>query len=67
MTGFPDRPPVNQPFPLVPLIGPRRLLELDDSLAALDIALTPAQIRWLETGAAGEATADAALAARGAP
>ena len=33
---------LNQPFPLVPLIGPRRLLELDDSLAALDIALTPA-------------------------
>ena len=39
-----------QPFPVLPLIGPRRLVELDDSLQALDIALTPAQVRWLESG-----------------
>jgi aryl-alcohol dehydrogenase-like predicted oxidoreductase len=37
-----------QPFPVVPLIGPRRLQELDDSLEALDIELTPDQVRWLE-------------------
>ena len=37
-----------QPFPVVPLIGPRTLEELDDSLKALDIALTPEQVRWLE-------------------
>jgi aryl-alcohol dehydrogenase-like predicted oxidoreductase len=39
-----------QPFPVVPLIGPRSLDELDDSLSALDIALTPEQVRWLESG-----------------
>ena len=39
-----------QPFPVVPLIGPRTLAELDDSLEALDIALTPADIVWLQTG-----------------
>ena len=37
-----------QPFPVVPLIGPRTLQELDDSLEALDIKLTPEQVRWLE-------------------
>jgi len=37
-----------QPFPVVPLIGPRTLWELDDSLQGLDITLAPEQIRWLE-------------------
>lgn len=37
-------------LPIVPLIGPRRLVELDDSLQALDISLTSEQVRWLETG-----------------
>jgi aryl-alcohol dehydrogenase-like predicted oxidoreductase len=37
-----------QPFPSVPLIGPRRLQELDDSLLAFDIALSPEQVSWLE-------------------
>ena len=41
---------LHQPFPVVPLIGPRRLVELDDSLLALDIDLDPAEVRWLETG-----------------
>ncbi|MFO1106015.1 MAG: aldo/keto reductase [Amaricoccus sp.] len=39
-----------QPFPVVPLIGPRRLVELDDSLEAMSIALTPEQVRWLDHG-----------------
>ena len=39
-----------QPFPSIPLIGPRTLGELDDSLQALDIRLTPEQVRWLEQG-----------------
>lgn len=37
-----------QPFPSVPLIGPRTLRELDDSLDALGITLTPEQVAWLE-------------------
>lgn len=37
-----------QPFPSIPLIGPRRLSELDDSLRAFDIDLTPEQVAWLE-------------------
>lgn len=37
-----------QPFPSIPLIGPRTLAELDDSCQALDIRLTPEQVAWLE-------------------
>jgi aryl-alcohol dehydrogenase-like predicted oxidoreductase len=37
-----------QSFPSVPLVGPRTLAELDDSLQAFDIALTPEQVKWLE-------------------
>ncbi|KXF75800.1 oxidoreductase [Paramesorhizobium deserti] len=40
---------VAQPFPVLPLIGPRTIAELEDSLSALDIELTPEQVRWLET------------------
>ena len=39
---------LTQSFPVVPLIGPRTLQELDDSLEALDIRLTPEEVRWLE-------------------
>ena len=39
-----------QPFPVVPLIGPRRLVELDDSLRALELGLTPEDVRWLVSG-----------------
>jgi predicted dehydrogenase/aryl-alcohol dehydrogenase-like predicted oxidoreductase len=39
-----------QRFPSIPLIGPRRLQELDDSIKALSIKLTPEQVRWLEQG-----------------
>ncbi|MEQ1771377.1 MAG: aldo/keto reductase [Devosia sp.] len=37
-----------QPFEVVPLIGPRTIGELEDSLSALDIELTPKQVRLLE-------------------
>ena len=37
-----------QPFPSIPLIGPRTLAELDDSLQAFDITLTADQVAWLE-------------------
>ena len=39
-----------QPFPSVPLIGPRTLGELDDSMKAFDIQLTPEDVRWLRQG-----------------
>ncbi len=37
-------------IPADPLIGPRTLAELDDSLEALDITLTPDDIVWLRDG-----------------
>jgi predicted dehydrogenase/aryl-alcohol dehydrogenase-like predicted oxidoreductase len=37
-----------QPFPSIPLIGPRTLQELDDSMNAFDIKLTAEQVKWLE-------------------
>jgi aryl-alcohol dehydrogenase-like predicted oxidoreductase len=37
-----------QPFPVVPLIGPRTLAELDDSLLALDVKLSPDDVKWLQ-------------------
>ncbi|WP_288430047.1 aldo/keto reductase [uncultured Agrobacterium sp.] len=39
---------IAQPFPVIPLIGPRTIAELEDSLSALDITLTLEQLRWLE-------------------
>jgi aryl-alcohol dehydrogenase-like predicted oxidoreductase len=36
-----------QPFPTFPLIGPRTLRELLTSLPALEIELTPKELRWL--------------------
>lgn len=38
---------IAQPFPVIPLIGPRTVAELEDSLSALDIKLTPDQVKWL--------------------
>lgn len=39
-----------QQFPVIPLIGPRTLAELDDSLEALDITLSPGDVAWLSEG-----------------
>ncbi len=36
-----------QPFPTFPLIGPLSLAETRTSLQALDLELTPAEVRWL--------------------
>jgi aryl-alcohol dehydrogenase-like predicted oxidoreductase len=37
-----------QPFPTFPLIGPRTPEELHTSLPALDVQLTPEEVRWLD-------------------
>lgn len=37
-----------QPFPVVPLIGPLTVGELDDSLGALGIELSSEDLRWIE-------------------
>ncbi|TCU31919.1 aldo/keto reductase [Rhizobium azibense] len=39
---------IAQPFPVIPLIGPRTIAELEDSLSALGIELTREQVKWLE-------------------
>ncbi len=38
---------IAQPFPVIPLIGPRTIAELEDSLSALDIRLTQDQLKRL--------------------
>ncbi|WJL96764.1 aldo/keto reductase [Microbacterium sp. ET2] len=39
---------LQQPFPTFPLIGPRTVTETRTSLAALDVVLTPEEVRWLD-------------------
>lgn len=39
---------LHQPFPVYALIGPRSVAELRESVAALDLALTPSEARWLD-------------------
>ena len=41
---------IHQPFACFPLIGPRQIAETRSSLAALDVALSPAECRWLDLG-----------------
>jgi aryl-alcohol dehydrogenase-like predicted oxidoreductase len=36
-----------QPFPTLPLIGPRTLAETRVSMQALDVKLSPEELRWL--------------------
>jgi len=40
-----------QPFPVWALVGPRTVAELMDSVRALDLRLSPDELRWLEWGA----------------
>ena len=40
---------IAQPFPIIPLIGPRTVAELEDSLSAIQITLAPEEVRWLES------------------
>ena len=42
---------LGQKFSSIPIIGPANVPELDDSLAALGVQLTDAEIEFLETGA----------------
>jgi aryl-alcohol dehydrogenase-like predicted oxidoreductase len=39
---------LHQPFPVFPLVGPRTVEELNDTLGALNVSLTPEEVRWLE-------------------
>jgi len=39
---------LHQPFPTYALVGPRSVAELQESVAALELALTPAEARWLD-------------------
>lgn len=39
---------IAQPFPVIPLIGPRTVGELEDSLSALSIKLSGDDVGWLE-------------------
>lgn len=39
---------LQQPFPCFPLIGPRTLAELRSCVAALDLPLSSAELRWLD-------------------
>lgn len=45
---------LHQPFPTFPLVGCRSGAELDSSLGALEVALTPQEVRWLEAERAPE-------------
>jgi predicted dehydrogenase/aryl-alcohol dehydrogenase-like predicted oxidoreductase len=41
---------IAQPFPMIPLIGPRTVAEVEDSLSALRIELSSGDVRWLDSG-----------------
>ena len=41
-----------QPFPTFPLIGPRTVSEMRSSMAALEVQLTPKEMKWLDVAAA---------------
>ncbi len=41
---------LHQPFPTYALIGPASVEELRSSVAALDLELTPDEVRWLNLG-----------------
>lgn len=45
---------LNQPFPTWAVVGVRSVAELDECVAAADLALDPGQVRWLASGDGGE-------------
>ena len=59
---------LHQPFPTYALIGPRSVAELHESVAALDLTLTPEESRWLDLeagpGRPGQPCGPAAAARR---
>ena len=38
---------LHQPYPTFPLFGPRSIEEMNSSLPALEVTLTPNEVRWL--------------------
>jgi len=42
---------LHQPFPVFPLIGPANLEELQSCVSALELELSPEEVRWLDLGA----------------
>lgn len=40
----------SQPFPTIPIVGPRNLEQLEDCLSAAPVRLTPYQVKYLEGG-----------------
>jgi aryl-alcohol dehydrogenase-like predicted oxidoreductase len=44
---------LGQPFAVYPIIGVSSVAHLEDSVAAHDLELSAADVRWLETGSAG--------------
>jgi aryl-alcohol dehydrogenase-like predicted oxidoreductase len=41
---------MSQPFVTLPIIGPRSVAQMQDSLSAVGFTLTAAECAWLETG-----------------
>jgi aryl-alcohol dehydrogenase-like predicted oxidoreductase len=41
---------LNQPFPVFPLIGPKNIADLEDSLTCADVSIPPQDIAFLERG-----------------
>lgn len=41
---------MNQPFPIIPILGTASVDHLEDALGALELDLSPEQVAWLEDG-----------------
>jgi predicted dehydrogenase/aryl-alcohol dehydrogenase-like predicted oxidoreductase len=46
---------LSQSFPTFPVIGPRSLRELNSSMRAFEVELTPDEVRWLDLEESGDA------------
>jgi aryl-alcohol dehydrogenase-like predicted oxidoreductase len=56
-----------QPFPTFPLVGPKRIAETRRSFAALDLELSPEELRWLDTGGGAATVGPTAISCSTAP